>query len=311
MVDLGLGDHKLPITRVVSDNEAIGRLAAEHFRDHGYKEVFALNTDDIHMYEERLEAFTAHMEVDGGKVTVLDSAGRTESRVIQELHNLAQSRGRKLEELSLGFFAYDDTAAAEMISICLKNKLRVPENIAVLGVDNDDLVNKGLSVELSSVDSDLEGLGLTAAKTLQKLLDSNSTASAGSILRHPPKGVVSRLSTDSYAVANPLVANALHWIKNNFYHGIQATDVAEAMGVTQQGLQKAFANCYSKSPGQEIRYQRTHAVARLLQTTDANLDEIAKNCGYYSVNSLINSFRAEHGTTPGSYRKSLKSSSNA
>ena len=307
LVDLGLGDHKLPITRVVTDNEAIGRLAAEHFRDHGYKEVFALNTDDIHMYEERLEAFTAHMEVDGGKVTVLDSAGRTERKVIQELHDLAQSRGRKLEELSLGFFAYDDTAAAEMISICLKNKLRVPENIAVLGVDNDDLVNKGLSVELSSVDSDLEGLGLTAAKTLQKLLDSNSTESAGSILRHPPKGVIPRLSTDSYAVANPLVANALHWIKNNFYHGIQATDVAEAMGVTQQGLQKAFAKCYGKSPGQEIRYQRTCAVAHLLQTTDANLDEIAKNCGYYSVNSLINSFRAEHGTTPGSYRNRLRS----
>ena len=79
------------------------------------------------------------------------------------------------------------------------------------------------------------------------------------------------------------------------------------MGVTQQGLQKAFANCYSKSPGQEIRYQRTCAVAHLLQTTNANLDEIAKNCGYYSVNSLINSFRAEHGTTPGSYRNRLKS----
>ena len=134
LVDLGLGDHKLPITRVVTDNEAIGRLAAEHFRDHGYKEVFALNTDDIHMYEERLEAFTAHMEVDGGKVTVLDSAGRTESRVIQELHDLAQSRGRKLEELSLGFFAYDDTAAAEMISICLKNKLRVPENLSLIHI---------------------------------------------------------------------------------------------------------------------------------------------------------------------------------
>ena len=309
LVDLGLDDHNLPITRVVTDNEAIGQLAAEHFRDHGYKEVFAFTTESIKMYEERLQAFTTHMEAGGGNVTVFDSAGRTESKVIQELHDLAQARGRKVEELSVGFFAFHDTAAAEMISICLKNNIRVPENIAVLGVDNDDLVNQGLSVGLSSVDSDQEGLGLTAARTLQKLLDSNSTASPGSIMRHPPKGVVSRLSTDSYAVANPLVANALRWIKNNFYRGIQATDVAEAMGVTQQGLQKAFANCYSKSPGQEIRYQRTHAVTHLLQTTEAHLAEIAKNCGYYSVNSLINSFRAEHGTTPGSYRKRLKSAS--
>ena len=306
LVDLGLGDHTLPVTRVVTDNDAIGRLAAEHFRDHGYKDVFALTAEGIKMYEERLQAFITHMEADGGNVTVFDSAGRRESKVMKELHNLALTRGRKVEELSVGFFAFQDTAAAEMISICLKNNLRVPENIAVLGVDNDDLVNQGLSVQLSSVDSDQEGLGRAAARALQKLLASNSTASSGSIVRHPPKGVVSRLSTDSYAVANPLVANALHWIKNHFYDGIQATDVAEAMGVTQQGLQKAFANCYSKSPGQEIRYQRTHAVAHLLQTTEANLDEIAKNCGYYSVNSLINSFRAEHGTTPGNYRKRLR-----
>ncbi len=306
LVDLGLGDHTLPVTRVVTDNDAIGRLAAEHFRDHGYKDVFALTAEGIKMYEERLQSFITHMEADGGNVTVFDSAGRRESKVMKELHNLALTRGRKVEELSVGFFAFQDTAAAEMISICLKNNLRVPENIAVLGVDNDDLVNQGLSVQLSSVDSDQEGLGRAAARALQKLLASNSTASSGSIVRHPPKGVVSRLSTDSYAVANPLVANALHWIKNHFYDGIQATDVAEAMGVTQQGLQKAFANCYSKSPGQEIRYQRTHAVAHLLQTTEANLDEIAKNCGYYSVNSLINSFRAEHGTTPGNYRKRLR-----
>ena len=310
LVDLGLGEHNLPISRVVTDNEAIGRLAAEHFREHGYKEVFALSAGGNKMYEERLQAFIYYVEADGGKVTVFNSAGRTESKVIQELHELAQAQGRKMEELSVGFFAFQDTAAAEMISICLMNNLRVPENIAVLGVDNDDLVNQGLSVGLSSVDSDQEGLGLTAARTLQKLLDSNSKRSSDSILRHPPRGVVSRLSTDCYAVANPLVANALHWIKNNFYHGIQATNVAEAMGVTQQGLQKAFANCYSKSPGQEIRHQRTHAVAHLLQTTEANLNEIAKNCGYYSVNSLINSFRSEYGTTPGNYRKRHKLASN-
>ena len=96
-------------------------------------------------------------------------------------------RAVKWKKLSVGFFAFQDTAAAEMISICLKNNLRVPENIAVLGVDNDDLVNQGLSVGLSSVDSDQEGLGLTAARTLQKLLDSNSSRSSDSILRQPAK----------------------------------------------------------------------------------------------------------------------------
>ena len=79
------------------------------------------------------------------------------------------------------------------------------------------------------------------------------------------------------AVRNPLVSNALHWIKNNFYKGIQATDVAQAMGVTQQGLQKAFTKSYIRSPGNEIRHQRVQAVAFLLRTTNAKLETIAKN----------------------------------
>ena len=303
LVDMGLGNHKLPIPRIVTDNQEIARLAADHFREHGYKEVFTLAPNKIKMYEERHEAFIHFMEADGGKVTTFRSAGRTESRVIDELKQLAASHKRKLEELSVGFFAYQDTLAAEMISICLQNDLRVPENIAILGVDNDDLVNQGLTVELSSVDSDQQGLGETAARTLQKLLENPQPSKSQTIIRHPPQGVIARLSTDCYAVENPLVANALHWIKNNFYNGIQASDVATAMGVTQQGLQKAFANCYSKSPGQEIRHQRSLAVSHLLTSTDATLQEIAKNCGYCTVNSLINSFRTTFGTTPGRYRK--------
>ncbi len=306
LVDMGLGGHKLDIPRIVTDNRKIAKMAAEHFREHGYREVFALHPNGIKMYEERLQALIEYMKADGGKVTVFKSAGRTEHKIIEELHQLAEAQKRKIEELSVGFFAYEDTTAAEMISICLQNNLRVPENIAVLGVDNDDLVNKGLTVALSSVDSDQEGLGIAAAKMLHKLLASPSSYDPKTIVRHPPIGVVARLSTDCYAFQNPLVANALHWIKNNFYNGIQASDVADAMNVTQQGLQKAFAACYSKSPGQEIRYQRTQAVAHLLKSSSATLDEIAKNCGYYSVNSLINSFRSEYKTTPGRYRKQQK-----
>ncbi|MGB0416575.1 MAG: substrate-binding domain-containing protein [Coraliomargarita sp.] len=305
LVDLGLGDHTLPVPRVVTDNQEIGRLAAEHFRDQGYRELFTLHPDGIKMYEERLQAITHYMEADGGKVTILRSS-RMQNSVIDELREIAAKRNRKLQELSIGFFAFQDTMAAEMISLALQNELRVPENVAVLGIDNDDLINSGLTIELSSVDSDQEGLGIEAATILKNLLSNPSLYHSQHLVRHAPKGVIIRQSTDCYAVENPLVANALHWIKNHFYTGIQATDVAHAMGVSQQGLQKAFSNGYTKSPGQEIRHQRTMAVAHLLRSSNATLDEIAKNCGYYSVNSLINGFRAEYHTTPGKYRKQHK-----
>jgi LacI family transcriptional regulator len=123
------------------------------------------------------------------------------------------------------------------------------------------------------------------------------------VIRQKPIGVVARQSTDCYAVRNPLVAEALHWIQHHFQRGIQATDVAEAVGITQQGLQKAFKESYVRSPGQEIRYQRARAVADLLKCTDATLETISKNCGYCSVDTLINGFKAVYECTPGKYRK--------
>lgn len=303
VVDLGLGDHGLPIPRVVTDNREIGRLAAEHFRDHGYREVFALAPGNVPMYRERVNALREFMEQDGGSVTVLESAETMQPAVLEEFKMIARRRDRRLEELSLGFFAYQDNMAAEMISLCLRNELRVPENIAVLGVDNDDLINAGLTVGLSSIDSDQEGLGIQAATLLREMLEHPRRKPRAEVIRHPPKEVVVRRSTDCYAVRNPLVSDALHWIHQNFHTGIQAVDVAEAMGVTQQGLQKAFSANYLRSPGQEIRHQRIQTVAHLLSCTNAKLEDIAENCGFYSVDTLINSFRAAYGTTPGKYRK--------
>jgi LacI family transcriptional regulator len=303
LVDLGLGEHQLPVPRVVTDNREIGRLAAEHFRDHGYREVFALGPAGIRMYQERLDALQESMEADGGSVTVLKTSENMQPGVIHELESIAKKRGNRLEELSLGFFAYTDNMAAEMISLCLRNELRVPENIAVLGVDNDDLINAGLTVGLSSIETDQEGLGRHAANILRDMLDHPKRKSKSVLYRHAPTEVITRRSTDCYAVRNPLVSDALHWIQNNFHTGIQATDVADAMGVTQQGLQKAFAANYTRSPGQEIRHQRIQSVAHLLSCTNAKLEDIAENCGFYSVDTLINSFRTTFGTTPGKYRK--------
>jgi LacI family transcriptional regulator len=303
LVDLGLGEHQLPVPRVVTDNREIGRLAAEHFRDHGYREVFALGPGGVRMYQERLDALREFMEADGGSVSVLQTSENMQPGVIQELKAIAKNRGHRLEELSLGFFAYQDNMAAEMISLCLQNELRVPENMAVLGMDNDDLINSGLTVGLSSIETDQEGLGRQAANVLRDMLEHPSRKSKAVVVRHAPTEVIVRRSTDCFAVRNPLVSDALHWIQNNFHTGIQATDVAEAMGVTQQGLQKAFSANYTRSPGQEIRHQRIQAVAHLLSCTEAKLEDIAENCGFYSVDTLINSFRNAFGTTPGKYRK--------
>ena len=306
IVDLGLRTHKLPVYRMATDNEKIGLLAAEHFRDFGHKEIFVLDHGKNPMFVERLQSLKKYSKKNDCRVTILKSVSEIQYEIIKELEETFAERGEKLREKSIGFFAYNDSVAADLISLCLRNGINVPENIAILGVDNDDLIISSLSLGLSSVDSDQEGLGISSAKLMHSILEYENNINTTKTFRHRPKGVVARRSTDCYAVRNPLVSNALHWIQNNFYNGIQATDVAEAMGVSQQGLQKAFAKNYVRSPGNEIREQRLKAVVLLLKTTNANLNTIAKNCGFYSVNSLINSFRKKFQTTPGKFRDNHK-----
>ena len=308
LIDLGLRDYGMSIPRLITDNKKIGKLAAEHLREFGHKEIFALDHGKNMMFKERLNSLKAQSKINDCKVNVLKSCATIQFNTINEIEEIMEKRGTSLRESSVAFFAYNDSIAADLISSCLIHNIRVPENIAILGVDNDDLIISSLVLGLSSVDSDQEGLGKSAAKLMQSLLNTETITLNEKIYRHPPKGVVTRRSTDCYAVRNPLVSNALHWIQNNYYKGIQATDVASAMNVTQQGLQKAFAKSYIRSPGNEIRKQRLEAVAFLLKTTNANLDTIAKNCGFYSVNSLINSFRKKYDKTPGKFREFYKQS---
>ena len=180
-------NHLLEIPRIITDNYKIGKLAAEHFHDYGYREVFVIDHGNNAMYRERYDGLKNSVESGGGKVTILKRANNIQNELIDELRQISAHRGIKLEELSIGFFAYHDTMAAEMISLCLRHKLKIPENIAILGVDNDDLINSGLSVELSSVDSDQEGLGRDAARLLSALLD-NTKSPKNQIYRHSPRG---------------------------------------------------------------------------------------------------------------------------
>ena len=138
---------------------------------------------------------------------------------------------------------------------------------------------------------------------MNHILENPEQRPSPKIRRHPPKGVIIRKSTDCFAVRNSLVSKSLHWIHNNFQNGIQATDIARAMGVTQQGLQKSFANHHLRSPAEEIRHQRVQRAAHLLVNTRAKLRDIADECGYNTVDTLINTFHTTFGTTPNKYRK--------
>jgi len=304
LVDLGLSPHELPASRLVTDNFAIGRLAAEHFQDRGYSEVFLEPTHGVAMFEERLSAFKEKMEERKGKVTVLsDQGGPWAKQFLQKLGQVATERNSSLKEVSWAVLAYEDSRAAELVTLCLQEGVKIPQNLAILGIDNDDLINDGLAVPISSVDSDQEGLGRKAAEILRQRLDQPDLKWNRELQRHSPKGVIIRESTSRFAVRHPLLAESLQWICENFHKGVQAVDVARAMKVTQQRLQKEFASHHMRSLAEEIRYQRVEATSHHLLHSSLNISDIAELCGFYTVDSLITNFKKIHGITPGQFRK--------
>jgi LacI family transcriptional regulator len=303
LIDLGLAKLGFTVPKLVTDNREIGRLAAEHFLDHGYREIFAPHPGNIAMYQERLNAVTHFMQAQGGAVHILQPLDVQGAGLLDQLRAIAVARDQRLRELSIGVFVYEDYNAATLVSACLEHGLQVPHNVAILGVDNDDLINDGLAIGLSSIDSDQEGLGRAGAELLRQMLEHPDHDYTTEIYRHPPKGIVARQSTDGYAVGSPLVAKALHWIAHHVHEGIQAINVARAMNVSQQGLQKAFAAHHVRSPGKEIRHQRAQVAKDQLMHTSHNLATIAQQCGYETVDTLISNFKEAYDTTPGQYRK--------
>ena len=120
LVDLGLREHQIPIPRMITDNEKIGKLAAEHLRGFGHKEIFTIDHGKNMMFKERLKSLQKHSRNNDCKVTVLKSASEIQNEILYELDDILKERGQKLRESSLAFFAYNDSIAADLISLCLE-----------------------------------------------------------------------------------------------------------------------------------------------------------------------------------------------
>jgi len=301
IVDVSLVRAEIGLPRVLGDNEAIGRLAAEHLLDRGFRSFawFALFDDPVSA--ERRHGFASRLAAAGyrPKEFVWERArGRRKSAwaarrqwLIRSLHQLQRP---------LAVFAYNDHVAANVIDACLDADLRVPEEVAVVGVDNDDLVCECLSVPLSSVHHDLERLGYEGAALLDRLMD--GAPAPRQPIRIPPKGVVMRKSSDVIAVEHPEVAAALHFIRERYQEPLAVADVVAATRLSRRGLEKAFRTHFSRTINGEILRIRLAHAQELLAQTDQRIVAVTAATGFSRPQYFCEVFRQATGKTPRQYR---------
>jgi len=276
--------------RVHVDHEGIGRLGARHLLDLDLPTLAWVLFDENPMERTRCDAFMREARARGARVEELRW---TDLR-------------RKLSSLPrpLGLMAANDVNAIAVTTACLEAGLRVPEDVAVLGVDDSRIVCDLAEVPLSSVNCDFERQGFEAARLLQRLMDKGRVPARPLVIE--PKGVTQRASTDTFVIPDERAVRALRLLRSRYAEPLALPELARVSGCPARTLQALFRKHLGRSPAQELCRLRVAAAAQALRDPRAKLDSIAVECGFSSRFHLVRSFRRLRGLTPGEYRRTLR-----
>ncbi len=201
----------------------------------------------------------------------------------------------------LAVFAADPHPAIQLTEICHSVGIRIPEEIAILAGDTDDLLCAISDPPLSSIVLAAEQIGSASVKMLHALLAADPL-SAESVLI-PPLGVTGRQSTDILAVDDPLFVSALKLIRRHAHSGIQVGDILQMVPMSRRSLEQRFHQYLDRSPASEIRRIKLEQVKELLRSSEQTLEQLAKSVGFSSPSQLCTVFKKATGQTPKEYRQ--------
>lgn len=304
-VELTNTREDLAIPNVEGDNHAIGVIAARHFLERGYRNFawFPFSNDSIN--HERRDGFAETIAAEGYGYTSLPALHEIKNMKWQG--NWAKNLARIEDAVAalpkpVAIFCYNDCAAANVLSVCQELGIAVPEQAAIAGVDNDELICEAVTVPLTSVMHDLEGLGYQGAALLERLMCGEKAPKE--IPRIPPKGIIARRSTDMLAVENIEVARAVRCIRERYTDpGFQIADIAKATKISRRPLEIAFKKEVGRTINNEITRLRLEKATQLLRHSKQNVSQIAAATGFSRVNQLHRIFRAHTGLTPSQFRE--------
>lgn len=299
-----IDSNGLLLPHIESDHDAIGRLAATHLLERGFRH-FAFCGFSGHNWSVKTQAgFTAAVSSADRSPAIYTSPWggpraqpweKEETRLAAMLHALPRP---------LGVLACNDLRGQHVLEACARVGLRVPEDVAVIGVDDDVLLCELCDPPLSSVVPNAEGVGYEAAALLDRLMAGKAPPQEEQLIA--PLGIATRQSTDILAVEDPQIAMALRYIREHACEGATVGDVLCHVPLSRTMLERGFRKYLGRSPQQEIRSIQVKRVKQLLADTNLKLAEIAELAGFKHPEYLNVAFKREAGQTPGNYRQASK-----
>ncbi len=294
------------LINVVTDSEVIGRMAAEHLLSCGFKQFAYCGTcldagQDVSWSQLRRQSFSTRIQEAGFSCFDFSLANPSESLSWPQ-ERKAMSRWLESLPKPLGLMACNDDRARQVVEACQVARVSVPGELAIVGVDNDEVVCGLSDPPLSSVALNFERAGYEAAGTLKCLMGGKAPDSSRIDVR--ATHVVVRRSTDVIAVEDAVVAKALRFIRANLKgEQLNVGEVARSAGASRRVLEKRFRHELGYSVLNEIRRVRTNKIAQLLIETQMPVCEIAEALGFADLQHFARYFRSAKKISPLAYRK--------
>ena len=298
VVDMSAGRLVPELPWCEIDEDGIARLAAEHFLSRGFRN-FAYCGDPRFVWSQlRGDAFDRAMQRAGHTVFHYEPT----SKALEDEDLAMDCIGEWLQTLPqpVAVFTCYDIRGRQVLDACRRFSINVPDDVAVLGVDNDELLCSLAYPPLSSIIPNALRTGYEAAAILHRLMNGEEVGPEGHLIN--PTGVITRQSTDVLAVEDPNVARAVRYIRERACDGICVDDVVKDSGLSRRLLENRFKKQLLRSPHEEITRVQLLRVKELLAHTDLPLAEIADRTGFRYVEYLSAVFKQKVGVPPGRYR---------
>lgn len=298
-VDVSSGRLVPSIPWVETDDQKIAAMAARHLLERGLRHFGYCGDSNFHWSQRRLQYFKSALQDAGYECSVLTPPQGASDRQVA-----AMERWLSALPKPVGVFAAYDVFGHQILHACRNAALAVPDEVAVLGVDNDELICELATPPLSSIEPDTLRTGYEAASLLARLMKGEKLRALDVLI--PPVGAQCRQSTDVLATDDHDVAKAVRFIRDHACDAIQVNDVLRVVPLSRRVLEGRFKALLNRTPHEEILRVKLERVKQLLLDTEFTLAEIASRTGCEHAEYLSVAFKREIGITPGRYRTSYK-----
>jgi LacI family transcriptional regulator len=299
-VDLSAGRLVPELPCVETDNEEIARLALDHLFERGFRNLAYCGDDRFPWSLDRGRWFGRLAAEAECSVSVYRGGSRRGAAAAWEQEEKELAAWIRELPTPCGLMACYDIRGRQVLEVCRRSGIAVPDEIAVIGVDDDDLLCNLSDPPLSSVVPDTHRTGYAAADLLDQMMCGESVEPGVRLIK--PTGIVTRQSSDVLATADAEVSTAVRFIRDHACDGIKVEDLLRAVPISRRVLESRFRKMLGRTPHDEILRVQLERVKQLLEETDLPLAVIADRAGFKHVEYLSVVFKRHFHQPPSQYR---------